>query len=543
MYEFLTEPREFQREVVGATWGLPAFALWWEQGLGKSKALIDTSGMLYDDGQIDAHLLIAPKGLHRNYITRELPKHLHPNYAGPTFFWNQDNVARKWWLNAARAFLDDDRPGLKTLGMSYDGALTEVGQRLIAAFLERSKRGVMLSADESGRLKNPDAARTKELLRVSVDPKIRARRIATGTPVANAPWDVWSQIKFIDPDFWRPHGLGSIEAMKATFGEWDRMAKKIPIAQGKSMEKKLNKYYNFAHIPESQRTLFQHLGGTSIMLVPKIKKTDSGRPQYKNLSQLRGILEPMRSRLLKSDVLKDLPPKTYQTVEFEMTSAQKRAYASLAQLGFAMIDGGQCTSNGALTLMLRLQQIACGYLVLDLDHTRPDEEPEVAPFEPNPRVELLGEIADGIDHQALVWCRFRADVEQITQKLAHVGKTFVRYDGTLTEDEAEHNENEFHKGNAQFFVSTQSKGGEGLTLIEAKTAIYFSNTFKLTERLQSEDRPHRIGQKNAVNNIDIVARGTIDEHLLESHLAKFEMASNVNGDRLRPWIVPPGELF
>ncbi|RQP10234.1 MAG: ATP-dependent helicase, partial [Microbacteriaceae bacterium] len=66
--------------------------------------------------------------------------------------------------------------------------------------------------------------------------------------------------------------------------------------------------------------------------------------------------------------------------------------------------------------------------------------------------------------------------------------------------------------------------------------IYYSNSFKLIDRLQSEDRAHRIGQDNSVLYIDLVAEDTVDEKVVEALRNKFNVASQITGDRLKEWL-------
>jgi len=535
--DFVPKTKQFdhQHAFLEEHYDAEAFAMWWEQGTGKSKGLIDNSAMLYCDGAIGGQFVLAPNGLHRNFVTKELPKHLPDAIAekAKALFWRTDKSGTKWHQNEARELLA--HKGFTTLAMSYDGIMTEDGRKLAKEYLQG--RRCMYGMDESGRIANPEADRTIRVLGSA--PFAPFRRGMTGTPIAGRPWDVYTQIKFLDANFWKPYGLDSPEAMKTAFGVWDRVGKRVTAQQAKR-GKGLEKHYDRVGMPEELRTKYREDGdGTAFMLLPVIKKNDYGRPQYKNLERLREIVSKIRSRVLKKDVF-DLPPKMYTPVEYEMAPAQRRAYDSLKKLGYAIHEesGGLMTSPMAMTTILRLQQIACGYLVQDLDPNDTSEEPKVHAFEPNPRIDIMLEITEGLDHPALIWARFRADIDQIMKGLAKQGKRAARYDGTISDDECAENEDRFHRGEVQFLVLNPAKGSEGLTLNEAKTVIYYSNSFKLIDRLQSEDRNHRYGQYNAVNYIDLIARGTVDEQIVESLQAKYDVASVVTGDGLRSWLAP-----
>lgn len=547
MYSPISDPAQFphQRDTLEAMWDRPGFAWWWEQGTGKSREFIDNGGMLYTERAIGGMFMLAPNGLHRNFITQQLKAHLPPDLKEKTraLFWHQDKASTKTWQNQAKEFIK--WPGLKVLSMSYDGIVTDRGKALAKEFLTSTK--CLYGADEAARIANPEAWRTKVVLASA--PYAPFRRVMTGTPVANAPWDVWAQIKFVQDDFWKPHGLDSYDAMKAAFGVWTKGARRVPIGQAKRGNS-LNAFYDKQGTPEELRTSYKVDKGTAFMLFPKIEQDSEGTPQYKNLNQLRTIIAPIRSRVLKKDVFKDLPPKLHTPLEFDMSPAQWRAYRSLEQMGFTITDSGEtCSASMALTLMLRLQQIACGYLVTDVDPSRADpydDEPRILPIDPNPRLELLKELVTDLDHQAIIWARFTHDVDAICALLKKLGKTVARYDGIISDDECAENEERFHRGDAQYFVSKASKGGEGLTLVEAKTAIFYSYTFKLIEYLQASDRPHRWGQTMPVNEIMLRARGTVEENIVRSLQAKMDVSAQVTGDTLKKWLtvdVNQGELF
>ena len=89
----------------------------------------------------------------------------------------------------------------------------------------------------------------------------------------------------------------------------------------------------------------------------------------------------------------------------------------------------------------------------------------------------------------------------------------------------------------RFFVGQPRTGGYGITLTAANTVIYYSNSYDLEIRLQSEDRAHRIGQENKVTYIDLVSPGTIDEKILGALKNKIDIAGQVLGEQARDWLL------
>lgn len=496
-----TEAFEHQRKELAEHWSDPGRAWFWEQGTGKTKEFIDNAGMLADAREITGDFLLAPNGLHRNYVTREIPKHQAIDGARH-FFWRSDRAQTKTFQNAARSFLEYG--GHTSFGMSYDGLKTDLGKAFAKEYLTRKR--CLYGADEAHRIINPDSDRGALALKSA--PFAPYRRVMTGTPSAGKPWDVYSPIKFVDETFWARRGIGNFKAMQTTFGKWG----KVEVRVARTGKRRWG--VRIAEDGSEWRTI-PHLEG------------------FRDLTMLNGWIRDIQSRVLKEDVF-DLPPKIYTRMEFELSQAQKNAYKELRQLGFALVGDQVATVGMAMTLLLRLQQISCGYLPTD-PVLGEEAQPQYV-FDENPRLELLREIVRGLDHQFLIWTRFNKDIELISAMLAEEGITFGRYDGQISDDECWANEDRFHKGDAQAFLLNTTKGSEGLTLTEARTAVYYNNSFKLIERLQSEDRPHRFGQVNTVNNIDLCGVGTIDDKIVDNLQGKLDVASTVLGDKLRDWI-------
>ena len=127
---------------------------------------------------------------------------------------------------------------------------------------------------------------------------------------------------------------------------------------------------------------------------------------------------------------------------------------------------------------------------------------------------MLTDFLERLNHSAIVWARFRKDVDLLINVL---GDRACRYDGSLTDEECEQSKNAFNAGDKQFFVGTPAKGARGLTLNIAKSVVFYSNDFRLRNRLQAEDRCHRYGQGGAEHEgyghgvlyCDIIGQGSV----------------------------------
>ena len=113
------------------------------------------------------------------------------------------------------------------------------------------------------------------------------------------------------------------------------------------------------------------------------------------------------------------------------------------------------------------------------------------------------------------------------------------YYGATPQDERQEIVRQFEDVNSplRFFVGQPSTAGYGITLIAASTVIYYSNSYNLEHRIQSEDRAHRIGQKKSVTYIDLYTPGTIDEKITQALRDKINLAGKVLGEDLVEWLV------
>ena len=89
----------------------------------------------------------------------------------------------------------------------------------------------------------------------------------------------------------------------------------------------------------------------------------------------------------------------------------------------------------------------------------------------------------------------------------------------------------------RFFIGNQATGGFGVTLTKATQVIYYSNSYDLEKRTQSEDRCHRIGQTKKVTYIDLIAEKTIDEKIVKALKNKIQIANEVMGEKAREWLI------
>ena len=193
----------------------------------------------------------------------------------------------------------------------------------------------------------------------------------------------------------------------------------------------------------------------------------------------------------------------------ELTDEQRRIYTQMKNLALAELEGALTTAPNVLTQILRLQQVCSGFVKMD-DGT-------INNFPSNKMSELLAAIEE-VDGKVIIWATFTQDLLNIEKEL----KSVDFQDPTTP---------------LRFFVGQPRTGGYGLTLTAAKTVIYYSNNYDLEIRLQSEDRAHRIGQRNTVTYIDLVTEKTVEEKILQALRSKINLATQVLNEDYKQWII------
>jgi SNF2 family DNA or RNA helicase len=249
----------------------------------------------------------------------------------------------------------------------------------------------------------------------------------------------------------------------------------------------------------------------------------------RNLDQLQVRMAPFSFRALKADCL-DLPPKIYEQATVHLSVAQQRAYHEMMKFATTELEAGLFASaKNAVGRITRLHQITCGFLVA--------EDGSVTELD-NGRLVALTDTIDEMSGSLIIWCAYQQDVRRVTRHLHAIypDRTVVQYYGPTPQSERAANVQAFQDGHADFFVGTAATGGFGITLTAAHNVIYYSCSFDLEHRLQSEDRCHRDGQTCAVTYVDLVANRTVDVKVLRALRDKKNVADAIMGDGVRAWL-------
>ena len=447
-----------------------------EMGTGKSKVLLDNAAILYDKGLINGLLLIAPKGVYKNWYDSEIPTHLPDHIAKKVVLWKTSDKSKKQQdiLNT----LFKSETDFHILIMNVEAFSSGNGTQFAKKFLSCHKS--MIAIDESTTIKTPTSNRTKNILSLRKDCKYR--RILTGSPVTKSPLDLFSQCQFLDPWLLDHQSYYTFRARYS-------ICKKIQV------------------------------NGRQVEIVVG----------YRNLAELSEKIKPFSRRILKEDCL-DLPSKSYVKHYVELTKEQKKVYQQMKKEAIAFLDGKMQSSATVMTQLMRLHQITCGHFTAD-DGTIKDL--------PCSRLAELMSILENVEGKSIIWSHYTHDVRRIIAEIKRVygDDAVVDYYGATDTDARSKNIKKFQTDpNCRFFVGTTHTGGYGITLTAGSNMIYFSNGYDLEKRQQSEARIDRIGQTQKMTYIDIMSQDTIDERIVKALRNKVNIANTIMDEDFREWI-------
>jgi len=444
-----------------------------EMGTGKSKVLIDNIAMLYNAGKINGALIVAPKGVYKNWFDGEIPNHMPDYIERKVGLWRtkpDDKALKPLFSTGAE---------LHVLIMNVEAFSTKKGVEFAAKFL--ASHDTLMGIDESTTIKNPSAKRTQNILKLSKHTKYR--RILTGSPVTKSPLDLYSQCQFLDP---------------------------FLLDQ--------SSYYVFRTRYAICRKI--NVSGRSVEIVVG----------YRNLAELSDKLKGFSYRVLKDDCL-DLPKKTFVRRTVELTDEQKKLYKQMKEEAIAFLNGKMVTSATVITQLMRLHQITCGHFTSNDGKVQDVKSNRIGQL-----MDVLEEMEGKAVIWAHYRYDIKKIVEAISKKYGE-NAVVTYYGDTSTDDRQKAIKKiQDPESPVRFIVGTPQTGGYGITLTGASTMIYYSNGYDLEKRMQSEARIDRIGQEKPMTYIDLIAEDTIDTKIVTSLRNKVNIASEIMGEDLKAWI-------
>ena len=342
---------------------------------------------------------------------------------------------------------------LKIFSTNIESVNSPKALEQIKSLMEVYEGKISMVIDESQTIKNPSSKRSEKIRELGE--KAQFRTCLTGTPIANDLRDEWGQFMFLDKDIIGIKYKTAFQAMYCVMGGY-----------------------------ENQSVI-----------------------QHRNVDHFKGLVAPYQYRVSKEPL--GLPPMITDELTFTMSDEQKKLQDELKKSFTAMLDNGEIVSVvNAASMFIRLQQIASGYAV--------DENGIVTPLKSNPRLDALKRLVDGIDGKKIIWCRFKQDIETL---MGVYGERAMHYYGPTKAHDRKRAIERFTdpKDDLEFLIASPAAAGAGLNLQGAcNHAIFYTNSFNFIDREQAESRIHRIGTKSTVFNFDIIARGSVDRHIINN---------------------------
>lgn len=450
-FPFKMPPMEHQKESFILYGDAAYFGLFWEQGLGKTKGIIDLAAKKWMSGQIDTLLISAPNGVHNQWINEALRDHLPDEV--PYMGYSYTTARTK---KSQREFEDvfNFTGGLRVFSINFESTHATYGQPFVLDILNSGK--VWWNVDESLRIKSPGAAVTKFHIKHRM--KAAVRSILTGTPVGRGAEDLFTQLRFLHDDIL---GYTSFYSFKNHFC----IEKQVPGAP---------------------------LGAKKVVA-------------YQNIDELRDKVSIYCSRRTAQECL-DLSERIYIKRNVEFTPQQKKATDALKKEGITKLESGEViAAPEAIVRLIRYQQILSG-ITVDIDGV-----PVSFPSNRiNAAIDWVEEAADKV----VIWARFHQDIDLLKDKLAKKG-VVVWDGRCTSADKQEAKSRFIEDDSINVFLANQEAAGTGVDGLQyvCNKMLFYSNTFNASTRWQAEARLHRKGQKRPVFVSDLVTEGSIDTHI------------------------------
>lgn len=353
-----------------------------------------------------------------------------------------------------------------------------------------------LVADEVHRAKNRKAQQTLALKKL----KTLYKTGLSGTPADNSPQDLWSVLNWLYPKVWSSyHRFYNyfVKVQKHTMG--------YCTAQG---------------CEQYHKNSFQKIVGVA------------------HVDELHAAMAGYYMRRTKKDVLPELPEKYYTQINVDLDPRQRRVYEQMKDSMLAWIGKHEQEPIAApvvIAQLTRLKQFALAYAEIEPVRKQVDGEwvtvERVRLTDPSSKLDaLMSIIADNPEQQMVVFSESKQIIYLLARRLEAARITHCTLTGDTDQRDREKAIEEFQAGKVRIFAGTIHAGGEGITLTSASIEVFLDRAWNPSKNKQAEDRCHRIGQKNAVQVIDIVARDTVDGGRLQQLDLKWSWLKELLGD-------------
>jgi SNF2 family DNA or RNA helicase len=383
---------------------------------------------------------------------------------GPTLIVAPTSVCFNW-VEEIRRFTPDLNPHLFSEAQDREAALQGLGPQdvLITSYGLLVNEIEKFQQVEWGNMVLDEAQAIKnpvtKRFKAAISVKADFRLATTGTPIENRIDEIWALFRFLNPGL-----LGS--------------------------RKGFDKAYS------------------------GLEEADEKR------ESLRRLLTPFILRRVKSQVLKDLPPRTDVNLTVELSKEEKLHYESLRLHALERLETAeQSDAISILTELTRLRRACCHPKLVS-----PKTKLEGA------KLKVLLRLLDDLKasgHRALVFSQFVDHLKIVEVEMKREGYSYLYLDGSTPTKARGKLVKQFQDGEEDFFLISLMAGGTGLNLTAANYVVHLDPWWNPAVEDQASDRAHRIGQKQSVTVYRLITRGTIEEKILALHGEKRELADSL----------------
>ena len=243
----------------------------------------------------------------------------------------------------------------------------------------------------------------------------------------------------------------------------------------------------------------------------------------KEIEELKSLIKPFILRRLKRDVITELPEKIEKKYYVSMTSEQRLAYKNYMKEVKLKLKTGEDDNITIFSYLTRLRQICQDPVLVDKDYTGDSGKLNIA-------LDIIQEVIEG-NNKMLIFSQFTSVLKKIEDKL-NIRSIRNKYlDGSTSAKERIKIVSEFNESKEpEIFLISLKAGGTGLNLTSAKFVMHMDPWWNPAIEDQATDRAHRIGQKNIVEVIKLVAKDTIEEKIIQLQEDKREIINSVMSD-------------
>ena len=314
--------------------------------------------------------------------------------------------------------------------------------------------------DEAQAIKNHTTQKYKAVCKV----RSRVRFALTGTPVENRLGELWSIFSFLMPGYLPPY--------KSFCSRFEK-----PIVQ------------------------------------------EEDQTAVRRLNQLTG---PFILRRMKSDVLKELPPKTENVYRIELEEEQRKLYLAAVVDAREKLQAAKPEDKMAVfAVLMRLREICCDPRLIA-------DNWEGGSAKLDACAELVSSAVEG-GHRILLFSQFTSMLELLAKRLDAEGISHFTLQGSTPKPVRAELVRRFNGGEVSVFLISLRAGGTGLNLTAADIVIHYDPWWNVAAQNQATDRAYRIGQQNPVQVYKLIAQDTIEEKIVELQQAKQSLADTVTG--------------